>query len=79
MRDDKCCKCHYVKTPNDKRGKLRKVRGPWPHCSYDMQNCCKDKKTIESPHKFKPIKRTQKLNKRIKRIKKATIYQIRKN
>ena len=39
---EKCCKCHYVKT---KTG-LRKVRGAWGHCSYDMQNCCKDKKTI---------------------------------
>ena len=39
---EKCCKCHYVKT---KRG-LRKVRGAWGHCSYDMQNCCKDKKSI---------------------------------
>jgi len=38
-----CCKCHYVKT---KKGSLRKVRGPWTHCSYDMTNCCKDKKTI---------------------------------
>jgi len=40
---EKCCKCHYVK---NKRG-LRKVRGPYGHCSYDMQNCCKDKKTIK--------------------------------
>jgi hypothetical protein len=38
----KCCKCHYVK---NKRG-LRKVRGAYGHCSYDMQNCCKDKKSI---------------------------------
>jgi len=38
-----CCKCHYVKS---KKGSLRKVRGPWTHCSYDMANCCKDKKTI---------------------------------
>ena len=38
-----CCKCHYVRT---KKGSLRKVRGPWTHCSYDMANCCKDKKTI---------------------------------
>lgn len=35
---EKCCKCHYIK---NKRG-LRKVRGAWGHCSYDMQNCCKD-------------------------------------
>ena len=40
---EKCCKCHYVK---NKRG-LKKVRGPYGHCSYDMQNCCKDKKTIK--------------------------------
>lgn len=40
---EKCCKCHYVK---NKRG-LRKVRGPYGHCSYDMQNCCKDKKNIK--------------------------------
>ena len=39
---EKCCKCHYVKT---KTG-LRKVRGPYGHCSYDIQNCCKDKKSI---------------------------------
>lgn len=41
---EKCCKCHYVKT---KTG-LRKVRGAWGHCSYDMQNCCKDKKSISN-------------------------------
>ena len=40
---EKCCKCHYIKT----KGRLRKVRGAWGHCSYDMQNCCKDKKTIK--------------------------------
>ena len=40
----KCCKCRYVKTNKT----LRKVRGPWPHCSYDMSDCCKDKKTIIS-------------------------------
>ena len=22
------------------------MRGPWTHCSYDMSNCCTDKKTI---------------------------------
>ena len=27
-------------------GRLRKVRGAYGHCSYDMQNCCKDKKSI---------------------------------
>ena len=37
-----CCKCHYVKTEKT----LRKVKGPYSHCSYDMENCCKDKKTI---------------------------------
>ena len=37
-----CCKCRYVKSGSS----LRKVRGPYSHCSYDMQNCCKDKKTI---------------------------------
>ena len=37
-----CCKCRYVKSGKT----LRKVRGPWSHCSYDMENCCKDKKTI---------------------------------
>ena len=35
----KCCKCQYIK--NNKG--LRKVRGPFSHCSYDMQNCCKKK------------------------------------
>ena len=43
-RKGKCCKCHYVK---NKRG-LRKVRGAYGHCSYDMENCCKDKKTISN-------------------------------
>ena len=38
----KCCKCRYVKSGKT----LRRVRGPYPHCSYDMENCCKDKKTI---------------------------------
>lgn len=42
-KKDKCCKCHYYRT---KSGQLRKLRGPWGHCSYDMANCCKDKKTI---------------------------------
>ena len=37
-----CCRCHYVKSGKT----LRKVRGNWGHCSYDMENCCKDKKTI---------------------------------
>lgn len=37
-----CCKCHYVKKGN----RLKKVKGPFSHCSYDMTNCCKDKKTI---------------------------------
>lgn len=37
-----CCRCHYVKTGKT----LRKVKGPYSHCSYDMENCCKDKKTI---------------------------------
>ena len=41
-RSEKCCKCHYVKVGKT----LRKVKGPWPHCSYDMSNCCKDNKTI---------------------------------
>ena len=40
-----CCRCHYVKSGSS----LRKVRGNWGHCSYDMQNCCKDKKTIIKP------------------------------
>ena len=40
-----CCKCHYVRT---KSGRLRKIRGPWGHYSYDMSNCCKDKKTIRN-------------------------------
>ena len=38
----KCCKCHYVKAGKT----LRRVKGPYPHCSYDSNNCCKDKKTI---------------------------------
>ena len=37
-----CCKCRYVKSGKS----LRRVRGPYPHCSYDSDNCCKDKKTI---------------------------------
>ena len=37
-----CCRCRYVKSGKT----LRKVRGPYPHCSYDMENCCKDKKNI---------------------------------
>ena len=37
-----CCRCAYIK----KNGKLFKIRGQWPHCSYDMDNCCKDKKSI---------------------------------
>lgn len=37
-----CCRCVYVK-----KGKsLRRVKGPYSHCSYDSDNCCKDKKTI---------------------------------
>ena len=43
-KKEKCCKCHYIK----KNGKLRKVRGPYGHCSYDSLNCCKDKKTIKN-------------------------------
>ena len=39
---EKCCKCHYVK----KKKSIRRVKGPWPHCSYDSNNCCKDKKNI---------------------------------
>ena len=39
---ENCCKCHYVKKGNS----LKKVRGSYSHCSYDMDNCCKDKKTI---------------------------------
>lgn len=41
-KSKKCCKCRYIK----KGETLRKVRGPWSHCSYDVSNCCKDKKTI---------------------------------
>ena len=37
-----CCRCHYVKSGKT----LRRVKGPYPHCSYDSDNCCKDKKTI---------------------------------
>ena len=37
-----CCRCRYVKSGKT----LRRVKGPWPHCSYDSDNCCKDKKTI---------------------------------
>ena len=35
-------------TPNDKRGKLRRVKGPWPHCSYDYppKECFKYNKHI---------------------------------
>ena len=42
LNKKKCCKCRYVKSGKS----LRRVKGPWPHCSYDMENCCKDKKTI---------------------------------
>ena len=42
LNKKKCCKCHYVKSGKT----LRRVKGPWPHCSYDMEDCCKDKKTI---------------------------------
>ena len=41
-RQKNCCKCRYIK----QNGRLYKVRGPWRHCSYDMSNCCSDKKTI---------------------------------
>ena len=41
LKDD-CCRCHYVKSGKT----LRKVKGPFSHCSYDMDNCCKGKKTI---------------------------------
>ena len=66
-KKSKCCKCHYVKT-NDKRGKLRKVRGSWGHCSYDMENCCKDKKTIvklkkQKGGKLKSLKKARILSK----------------
>jgi hypothetical protein len=39
---ENCCRCRYVKSGSS----LRKVKGPYSHCSYDMENCCKDKKTI---------------------------------
>ena len=42
LNKKKCCKCRYVKSGKT----LRRVRGPYPHCSYDSDNCCKDKKTI---------------------------------
>ena len=42
LNKKKCCKCRYVKSGKS----LRRVRGPYPHCSYDSDNCCKDKKTI---------------------------------
>lgn len=38
----KCCRCHYIKSKKS----LRRVKGNWGHCSYDLTNCCKDKKTI---------------------------------
>ena len=37
-----CCRCHYIKSKKS----LRRVKGNWGHCSYDLTNCCKDKKTI---------------------------------
>ena len=40
--ETKCCRCHYVKTGKT----LRRVKGPYSHCSYDSMDCCKDKKTI---------------------------------
>ena len=42
-RKGKCCKCQYAKGT---KGRFRKVRGAYGHCSYDMENCCKDKKSI---------------------------------
>ena len=42
LNKKKCCKCRYVKSGKT----LRKVKGPYEHCSYGMENCCKDKKTI---------------------------------
>ena len=41
-KSKKCCKCHYVKSNKT----IRRVKGPYEHCSYDSDNCCKDKKTI---------------------------------
>ena len=54
-RSEKCCKCVYVKSGKT----LRKVKGKWGHCSYDMMNCCKDKKTIITPKKKGGSKRTR--------------------
>ena len=51
----KCCKCHYIKS----KGKFYKVKGPWSSCSYDSDNCCKDKKTIVKP-KTKKKRKTRK-------------------
>jgi len=51
-RQKKCCKCHYIK----RKGKLYKVKGPYGSCSYGMDNCCKDKKTIVKLKKKKKKK-----------------------
>jgi len=56
----KCCKCRYVKV----KGKLYKVKGSYSHCSYEMDNCCKDKKTIVKQKKKKKRKRKKKKSKR---------------
>ena len=54
-KQKKCCKCRYVKV----KEKLYKVRGSYSHCSYEMDNCCKDKKTIVKKKKKKKKKKSK--------------------
>ena len=59
-KQTRCCKCRYVKV----KGKLYKVRGSYNHCSYGMDNCCKDKKTIVKLKKKKKKKSKRKTARR---------------
>ena len=54
-KQTRCCKCRYVKV----KGKLYKVRGSYNHCSYEMDNCCKDKKTIVKKKNKKKKKKSK--------------------
>ena len=55
-KQTRCCKCHYIKYRD---GILRKVRGPYSSCSYEMDNCCKDKKTIVKKKKKRKKKKSK--------------------
>jgi len=60
-----CCRCSYIK----KNGKLFKIRGQWPHCSYDTDNCCKDKKSIVNWTKTQQRKKDAKFKNIINSVK----------